>query len=93
MLTPRTSLILALGCLWHLGYLEEFRSRQRTVSIPFPGNVFGPIIPTEYIIPGLEGSCAATAGCCENTGCASAGRPKSHSRPKSVASAGPGCTV
>jgi hypothetical protein len=49
---------------------------------------------TKYVIPELEESCATTAGCCENTRRVSAGRPKSHSRrPKSVASAGPGCSV
>lgn len=45
-------------------------------------------MPISCVIPGPEGSCAATARYCQNTVCASASRPKSHSRPKSVASAG-----
>lgn len=45
--------------------------------------------PRKNAIPGLEGSCAATAGCCLNTGSASGGRPRSHSQPRSVANATP----
>lgn len=61
-----------------------------TVTMQFLGNMH---LSIRYVIPGLEGSCAATAGCCENTACASAGRPKSHSQPTSVASAGLGYAV
>lgn len=43
MLAPSTGLHLALGCLWQLDCLEEAMSRQRTVSIQFPGNVFSQI--------------------------------------------------
>lgn len=61
-----------------------------TVTIQFPGTYWAEYIPW---VTSLEGSCAATDGYCQNTVCASAGRPKSHSRSKSVASAGLGYAV
>lgn len=95
MLAPSTGLHLALlgvPVAARLPWKQPCPDRGQQAS-NFLEMCSGETTSTEYIIPGLEGSCAATAGCCENTGCASAGRPKPHSRPKSVACAGPGCTV